>query len=156
MATLAIPLPVDAEQKTAFAAALLRSPDDPFKAATQVFGDFQNQIQAATKWILDPFVKGEQLRLLTEKGEKAFLPSKEDQLKDIYMLATKSIDEEIRLKAHRLYAEIAGNIEKPGTANVTVAVQNVMVVKDHGSDDEWEQKAIKQQKILIGGDLHAS
>jgi hypothetical protein len=146
-------LPQDAELKTAFAAALLRYPDDAYTAATTVIPDLGKAMRACTEWVKDPFVRAEQLRLLGERGAKSFLATKEDQAKDIYALATKSMDEEIRLKAHRLYAEIMGNIEKPSNTGTVIAVQNVMIVKDHGDDTDWERKAVSQQRILTG---HAS
>jgi hypothetical protein len=141
-----------AELKTRFAEELLREPNE-FKAALIVFpNDVATAMRVAGEWAHDTFVASEKLRLLDDLGPKAFLISKEDQAKDIYAIAQdEKLDVEVRLKAHRLYAEIMGNIEKPQTGvNVNVGVQShVMVVKDHGTDDEWESKAIKQQARLV-------
>lgn len=144
--------------KTSFAGAWLSSPDDPFKAAFSIFADPGIACKAATVWIKDAFVKAEKIRLLEENGLKAFLPTKEDQAKDVYEMATdKSLDQDIRIKAHRLYAEIMGNIEKPDQrTNVNILNQTVMTVPIHGTNEEWEQRAKDQQHALIYGDAAAA
>jgi uncharacterized protein with NAD-binding domain and iron-sulfur cluster len=141
------------EQKTAFAAAILKNPGDPFSAALSVIPNTGLALQAAQKWLDDEFVKSEKIRLVLELGEKSFLPTKEDQLRDVYSMAKdEKLDADIRLKAHRLYAEMQGNIEKPAQGGNTTQIlaQNVMIVRDHGTDDDWENNAVNQQRELIG------
>jgi hypothetical protein len=136
-----------------FAANLLRYPDDPFKAAFATTPETGIALKIAREWPLDPVVQAEQDRLLTTGDAKSFLPTKEAQAKDIYAIATSGVVEvEDRLKAHRLYAEIMGFIEKPvpGTTN-NILNQGVMIVKDQGTDDEWEDTALKQQRALTNG-----
>lgn len=144
-------LKTEEEQKRAFAAALLRTPDDPVKAAFASIPSTGLAIQAAKLWLTDPIVVAEKIRLIETNGLKSFLATKEEQAKDIYQMATDTrIDEEVRLKAHRLYAEILGHIEKPQLLPPSLTVNTgVMLVRDHGTNEEWEQKAILQQKTLI-------
>lgn len=142
--------------KRDFAANLLRYPDDSFKAAFATTPEPGMALQMGRDWPNDAFVKAEMNRLLSSgDGAKSFLPTKELQARDIYAIANnaRTADED-RLKAHRLYAEIMGFIEKPTQGNTTnILNQGVMIVKDQGSDDEWQEKATKQQRTLIG---HAS
>lgn len=140
------------QNKIAFAAALLKWPTDPFKAAFSVFSDTGTAMQVAVQWRNDPVVLAEQSKLLEVEGPKPFLPTKEDQARDIYDIATASIyDSEVRLKAHRLYAEVMGFIEKPAApmVNTGTITQCVMIVPDKGTDKEWEKKTIEQQRKLI-------
>lgn len=147
-----------AELKTRFAIALLNEPSsDPFKAAMSL-GDIDTPtaLQLAYKWQHDPEVLAEQKRILSDKTTaQAFLPTKEQQARDVYCLANNDkIDVETRLKAHRLYAELRSFIEKPDTKiNIPIVGSNVMIITDHGSDDEWEQKASAYQKKLTHGDI---
>lgn len=145
------------ELKTAFAKALLSSPDDPFKAAFSVISNNSKACEAATYWTNDAFVKSEKIRLLDEHGLKAFLPTKEQQAKDIYEMATDTrLDEEIRLKAHELYAKLMGHIEKPDNSTKIILNQTVMTVPVCATDEEWEKRAQKQQHVLIHGDASAA
>jgi hypothetical protein len=141
------------ELKHEFAAALLKTPEDPFKAAFSVIPDVGQACEVATKWPNDSEVRAQQLRLIEQHGEMEFLPSKEQQCKDIYygIAENKNIDVETRLKAHRLYAEMRSHIDKPmpAQAGMQVINQGIMVVRDHGTDDEWENKAVNQQRKLI-------
>lgn len=138
--------------KRDFAANLLRSNDDPFKAAFLTHPDAGIALQMARDWPRDPFVIAEKTKLLSSPDAKTFLPTKELQAKDIYAMATNStLETEDRLKAHRLYAEIMGFIEKPtpGIQN-NILNQGVMIVKDAGSDADWQEKASSQQRTLVG------
>lgn len=140
------------ELKTRFAQALLLKPDDLFGAAFSVFpNDTGKALQIASLWKNDPFVKLEMIRLMSDGDGRAYLPSKEQQCKDIYEIANSDkVDEEIRLKAHRLFAELMGHIEKPAAANNNILVnQGVMIVRDHGTDNDWEAKTMAQQTKLI-------
>lgn len=140
------------EYKLKFAAALLKE-SDPFKAAFSVIGDTGFALQVAKEWADDPIVRGEKIRLLDEGGPGIALPTKEEQARDIYAIATDAkVDDDIRLKAHELYAKVRGFIEKPSQNSPQTLLQNfgVMLVRDHGSDKDWEKCAVDQQKTLIG------
>jgi dTDP-glucose pyrophosphorylase len=137
--------------KKEFAAQLLRDNGDGFKAAFAVCGDDSGMaLQIARLWINDPFVVAEQKKLLLTSDAKTFLPTKEQQARDVYVLAcdVKS-DLKERLAAHRLYAEIMSHIEKPLVGqSVNVLNQGVMIVRDAGSNEDWERKALEQQRAL--------
>lgn len=143
---------MDAHQlKIAYAASLLRNDGDPYKAAFAIIDNAGHALQIGKNWPSDPVVLAEQKRILTSTDVKAFLPSKEQQSRDIYTMATnEKLEVEDRLKAHRLYAEIMGHIEKPVPGgNVNILTQGVMIVRDAGTDDEWQEKATHQQQTLV-------
>lgn len=150
------------EQKRLFAEALLRAPNQPVVASRAVFPlDPGQAFLASTQWPHDPEVIDQQRQLLDRFGAKHFMPTKE-QLAMIVLLSaeetgfngTKTHEYADRLKAYELYAKVMGFIERPGvvTQNNTV-VNNVMVMRDHGSNDDWANKAAVQQKALLN---HAS
>jgi hypothetical protein len=139
------------ELKQKFAEALLKEPD-AFKAAFASIPDPGLALQAATLWVNDPIVLAHRHEFLEENGLRSILPTKEEQARDIYAIANNDkVDEEIRLKAHRLFAEVMGHIEKPTIQGGTnILNQGVMIVRDYGTDDDWEQRAKQHQQTLIG------
>jgi len=146
----------DQKLKTAFAAELLKYPNDPFKAGLAVFGvDTGKALRAAHEWHKDPFVIEECARLKEEGFEQFDKESLRDKL--IMNLLTivegeRSIADD-RIKAAKVIGELKGLIEKPQTnINTNVITANrVMVVKDHGSADDWEKRLRKQQEGLKRG-----
>jgi hypothetical protein len=144
------------EYKKRFAAELLKVGNTDsasiFKAALVVFGKETGQaLRIANEWVYDPEVLAEQERLKEEKGVMSFLPTKSDLAKAVWDKAREEyVATEDFTKLMRLYAEIMSFIEKPGL-NVTnnVISNRVMIVKDHGSDSDWEAKLAQQQKALI-------
>lgn len=136
--------------KRDFAAALLRNDGDPFKAAFSISSDSGFCLQIARVWKDDPFVVAEQEKLLNSNDAKSFLPSKEQQARAIYAMASdEKTEPEDRLRAHKLYAEIMEHIPKPTTGmGVNILNQGVMIVKDAGSDADWEDKAARHQRAL--------
>jgi hypothetical protein len=132
-----------------YAANLLRY-NDPFKAAFATTPDAGLALQIGRDWPRDPVVTTEMEKLLAGGDAKNFLPTKEAQAKNIYALAeNEKVGVEDRLKAHRLYAEVMGFIEKPNAGNTTnILNQGVMIVKDHGSDEQWQENARAQQRKL--------
>lgn len=142
----------DLEQlKLEYAAQLLRC-DDPFKAAFATTADSGLALQIAKSWPKDLAVLKEKERLMQSGDAKSFLPTKETQAKDLYAMAQNEKEAfDDRLKAHRLFAEIMGHIEKPTQGgNINIMAQGVMVVPMASSDEDWEQRAKKQQAALIG------
>lgn len=139
------------ELKRQFAEALIKNDDDAFRAALSLFPQVGKALQVANAWKNDDVVKQFRADALNSVDAALLLPSKEKQAFDIYAIATNtSIAPEDRLKAHRLYAEVRGFIEKPQAGgNLNVLNQGVMLVRDHGSDDDWEAKATEQQRKLI-------
>lgn len=148
--------------KERFAELTLREPD-AFKVALVLFpNDTGRALRIANEWPNDPQVKEIRQSFVDaeEDGETAFLPSKADACRLAWNIA-RDADKftEDRLKALRLYGEMRGYIEKPAAVTVnnnTNVAMRVLVVKDHGTNDEWEQKLRSQQKRLINGDYSAS
>jgi hypothetical protein len=142
------------DQKKAFAIALLSDPKDPFACAQSVFGDNVGRaLEIQNIWPKDLKVKEYQAEYIKANGAEVGLPTKENYAQDVYNLAKdKGIDDEVRLKFYKLYGDIRGFIEKPGmTVNTNTNIDNrkVIVVKDHGTDEEWETKLRAQQKKLV-------
>lgn len=140
--------------KDSFAAALLRMPDDPFRAAAQIFGlDTIRCLHAAQIWVNDPYVLTKQAELLETLGEDSFMPSKLTLARRVYELAENpSTDKRERIKAYELYANIMGMIAKQSLiGHQTNVMQNnrVMVIKDFGTDEQWEKATREQQTKLI-------
>lgn len=73
-------------------------------------------------------------------------------LADFEQHGTKAI-EELRQKSPKEYLNlIAKIIEKVpfgDVTSITANTSNVLVVKDHGSDDDWKSKAAEQQQALL-------
>lgn len=143
--------------KKRFAQALIKQPDQPVVAALEVFGHNNSvAMRVAWEWPLDPEVKEFMAEIAEANGgEKAFLPSRNDYALSVWRLAkdeTKPTSE--RLSAFRLFGDICGYIEKPNAPNVNVNVGNqnrVMIVRDFGTDEEWERAAEAQQQKLLSG-----
>lgn len=141
------------EEKKRFAIELLKSPNEPYKAATAVFGaDTGKALVASSRWPRDPDVVQFMDEALSDLGDMHFLPSKADLARVAWELANSPLTHvEDRLKAMRLYADVRGFIEKQGiTVNNNVLTNNkVMVIKDHGDTAQWEQRLLEQQTKLI-------
>lgn len=137
--------------KDKFAELLLRTPNDAFNVAVQVFGsDTMRALQISQEWPLDFYVMQKQADLLAEQGDDAFLPSKAELARRIYTVGDTSTDAKDKLAAYKLYAEVRGFIQKAENVNnIQVNNNRVMVMKDFGTDEQWEVKAAKQQSKLI-------
>ncbi len=144
--------------KEKFAEELLRNPGDPFKAGLAVFGmNTGRAMQAAQQWATDPYVMEYKDKLLEERGVRSFLPTKEDLAREIIDFARAIGCPEDKIKAFRLYGEVMGFIEKPAVNvnnNTNIQQNSVMVIKDHGTDDEWEAKLATQQRALVNAARH--
>jgi len=137
--------------QTQYAEALLREPENAFKAATTVFGaDTGRAVYVAAKWIADPFVISEKTRLLQSKGARFFLPSKEEYAREIWRTAidnrTPAEDKRALLS---LYGDVMGYKETPKKdGGIVINNNKVLLVRDHGTDEDWERKAAAQQHRL--------
>lgn len=152
----------DEEQqlKLRFAAALFKYPETiegRFAAALTITADNGKALLIANRWFNDPVVVEEQKRLIksADEGDLNFIGTKADFAREVLECARNAWDGDTKHKFYKLYAESRGFIVKEGT-NVNVNVQNnkVMIVRDMGSDDDWERKAREQQRKLI--DVSAS
>ena len=144
----------EAEAKEKFARLLLKEPSDPFAVAIKVFpDDTKKALRVANEWPSDVDVLAFQAKATEEEGELAFLPTKGQLCREVWdVMHDKYTDAATFAKLGKLYAEIRGFIEKPQTT-VTTNVQNVtnkvMVVRESGSDAEWERKLAAQQARLV-------
>ena len=146
----------DEDLKRKYAELLLKTPEDPFKAACVLFPTNTNKaVWVSDNWSLDEDVLAFQNELLTERDEESFLPSKSEFARKIWQKMNNThVDVDDYTKLGRLYADVRGFIEKPQTTinNNTQNVANrVMVISDKGTEDEWEAKLLKQQKELVSG-----
>lgn len=149
----------DEDLKRQFAKLCRERPDNQagrFEAASLVFPkdvDTFLVLKAADEWPFDPIVIAEHAEL--GKAEAADeLPSREQQARDVYRLAQdkeKTVDD--RLKAHKLYADLMGYVQKPGaSAGVNIYNDNrrVMLMPNPANSlDEWENAASQHQSKLI-------
>ena len=113
--------------KKEFAASLLKTPNEPFKAALAVFGsDSMAAMHAANYWVHDATVKAEQDRLIEELGEAAFLPSKAQIARELYELSQKerlSQTDKLRIDALNSYAKLMGWITDSAKINNNVKAE---------------------------------
>lgn len=141
----------DKEYKGYFAEFLIESPDDPFTAALKVFPqNTQRALRIAQEWPRDPYVLSEVKRLKAEGGDMDGLPTKADLAREIWNTAKGNVEPDEKVKLLKLYGEVRGFIDKP-QANTTVNVEaapKVMIVKDAGTDADWEARLRRQQRKL--------
>lgn len=142
----------DEELKAEYARLLLKI-SDPFKAALQLFPDNTSRaLRVANEWPNDPEVMAAQADLLDEDGELSYLPTKADFARNLWdKMQEDRIAPEDYAKLGKLYADVRGFIEKPQTTinnNNNVTNNRVMVVRENGSDEDWEAKLRKQQDNL--------
>lgn len=147
--------------KKLFAARLLQidldNPQEIFKVATEFRPDHMGEaLRIAQTWPQDPDVIAERIRLTNE----GFGVDEKEKIKKecIDLLLAIARDKtkwpEDRIKAIKELGSISGivqdnktNINVNNTTNVT---QNrVMVVNNHGNDDEWEAQLMQQQEKLV-------
>ncbi len=142
------PFETDAN-KALFAEELLRNPTNAYKAAKVVFPrDTAIALFVSNNWVVDEYVLAKQKEFIKEGGEAKYLPTKSQVARQIHNVSAEVNDADLELKALRLYCDVRGYIEKPGTV-VNNQITSVMLVKDHGTDEDWEKRMLEQQKTLI-------
>ena len=148
---------IEAQRKRLFAESLLKCPSDPFSIALKLFGsDTGGALRAAQEWPGDLDVIAYQKELIELEGEEAFLPSKSEALRLVWKMAEgKQACSTEQLTAMKLYAEMRSFIPKVAVAPVTVQQNSVMVIRDHGSDEDWQAAAMAHQR-RIKADVIAS
>jgi len=150
MATTPVLAAIDDDVKLRFAALYVRS-DNAANAAMQVIADPGTALRYSKILPTDPVVLDEIERLKLENGEQSFLPTKYETAREVLRRAqaVPDGDAESYERLMKLYCSMMGFVEKPGTnVDVKVAVASVMVVRDHGSDEEWAARAAEQQREL--------
>lgn len=143
----------NADLKAAFALQLLLTHGNAQAAAHVVSPrNIGYALFIAEYWRDDLYVLDCKRKLVEEHGEAFFLPSKYDIAHKIAKAADQALHSDEKLKALKLYAELMGFISKPeiSVQSTTNIQQNrVMVLRDHGTDAEWEQQVVAQQRKLI-------
>lgn len=142
------------ELKKQYAMELLRNPTDPYKAALALFPNSpQKALAIFTNWREDPEIDELKKELVETFGDIGVLPTKAQVALKIYEVATDNpratVDE--KLKAYKLYADVMGYIERIPQAviNNNLTQNKVLVVKDHGTDDQWSRTIAAQQAKLV-------
>ncbi|AKJ71364.1 hypothetical protein RU58_00039 [Achromobacter phage phiAxp-1] len=136
---------LDQSLRAAFAAHFVRTADYMEAGALTYPDDGELAMMAAVQWQMDDWVKAEVERL---KAEGRDLPTKVDLQRQLWgKMDTLQGDD--YLKAAKLFAEIAGFIEKPAAVQVnnqTKIVAPRMIHAPNFNMDEWQAQAAKQQK----------
>lgn len=138
--------------KIRFAEATLRIPENSFLAAQSVFGtEIGRALFAHTHWVSDPEVMAEKANLLNQNGARHFLPTKEETAREIWKVAVNErtpIEDKARMFS--LFSDVMGYKEQAvkNSGGITVNNNKVMIVKDFGSDSDWERESAAQQHRL--------
>lgn len=138
------------EKKRQFAVALAKDPSEPWDAAREVWPhDTGYAIYVKQNWPKDPEIVAYVEAVHNIAGVAGQLPTHDEYALHIWKLAKQALDDEIRLKYLRLYAETTGALKRPsGEASVVVNQNRVMIVERLGSDEEWAAQARGQQQAL--------
>ena len=117
------------------------------------------RLTAAQDWPNDAQVLLFRNELLNGDNAATFLPSKFELMADLYEIAKRSHDDDAKIKAITVYAQLAGHVKQPGVQinnNNKIdnsSNNNVMLVPDYGSDEEWQEHLMLQQQKLISKDI---
>jgi len=154
--------------KLQFARSLFECPGNAFAAANKVFPDnISLACKYAFEWIDDPEVLQEIDNIknnkpnievnFTVKPDDPSELTKEDAIRLAWEIANDSNEMgKDRVAALKLFAEINNflpdkTINKNIKSEVTTT-NKVMIVKDHGSDEDWENKLLNLQKDMINAE----
>lgn len=150
-------------KKREFARHLIKRPNDPFKAAAYIYPDkanVGNRLIVAHDWPDDPIVVMEMDRLVWDDDASKVLPTKAQIAFEVYSMGMKSTNEEVKVKAFKLYCDIQAITQAgPGininnnNDNKTITQNSVMLIKDHGTNENWEDKLLVQQHKLLNTDV---
>lgn len=140
------------DQKREFALRYLEYRRDASKAASRLFPyDIAARSAAVIDLPYDPLVNETIDELITKFGHEHFLPGKHELAAKIFDVAESARETDDKVKALKLYADVMGYVEKPGTVvnnNLSQTVNKVMVLREHGSEEEWEARLVEQQRRL--------
>ena len=140
------------EEKLKFAEAMISANMNPLEAGQLVHpADFNRAAQIASMWHNDAEVKS--LIAQIKKAAQAETGVSEDEkyveekLKHIIENCPHADD---RIKALDKLMELKGLSKKPQTGPaVQVVIPRAIEVPTHGTDEEWEAAAAKQQRELL-------
>lgn len=142
------------ELKINFAKLLFLDPGNPFACGQKLFpGDVGHACMAAVEWKSDPIVVSEMERLAAETPPESLIATKIETMQRAWRIANDDgVNPKEQVASLRLYAEMAEFMpEKTMTKNINKneVVNRVMIVKDHGEDENWESKVEEQQRKLV-------
>lgn len=140
------------EQKRRFAEAYVRT-GDRMIAAQEAFEHNPwaggHCLMASSWWHLDHDVL-RHMASLNLSDEERFPADRVELARKVYALADMMIYPEDRIKAYKLYADICGYIDKPGSKlvdNSHKTINNIMMLP--GLPDDWEAKFAESQRMLV-------
>lgn len=147
-------------EAAAFAALLLKTPTEPFKAAIAMFpDDTRRALWVANHWVSHPGVLAANEIIKEQQGEFAGLPDKVELSRKIWERMQGTVTHDGRVippvaddfvKLAKLYAEVRSFISKPEAGpTVNVIVPRAIEIPTHGTNEEWESAAEKQQRELL-------
>lgn len=140
--------------KHRYGLALLRAGPrtDPYVVATDTFpGDIPRAIQIANDWPADPEVRAVMDAYTPEEIDEMGVPTDNALIKEAWRRVLASTDNEIAFKGIDTIAKLRYKGGTGTTINNNTLVDNrsVMIVKDHGTDAEWEHALAAQQAKLV-------
>lgn len=130
--------------------------NDPFAAAQRLVpNDTGRALWCATNWANDPEVIDAVNDVKATSDSVNRIATKYD-LAQLYwdMANDEKIEPKDRIAAAEKFGAVAGIYDPKQTNNTNInvdAAPRVMIVKDHGSNDNWEVKAAQQQRKLTQG-----
>lgn len=142
---------LEKKQKELFAARLLKVGADPFKIAFEMFpNNTSRALWVANYWPADAdVIESMQAIRDADKTGESLLPSEAD-FKMLLWRRMQGADNDELAKLSKIYAETSGFVKKESGVTVNNNfVPKVIVIKDHGSVDQWESTAQKQQRDLL-------
>lgn len=145
------------QYKSDYAYALLKTPNDPFKAALVVFPSSHGvALQVSNEWPYDNEVIRFMGKHLDEYGEESFLPTKSQFLSTLWDKLEKTKDASDYTRLADVYAKARGFYPQKGVGDTSINVTGesckVMIVKACATDEEWETKIAEQQRKLTAYD----
>ena len=125
---------------------------EPYKAARALFpNDMRAHLYAAKEWTHDQFVV-DLINEYNSENPEEILPTKTEYAMAVWNRMQNAAFDDDFAKLAKLYGEVRGFIEKPQTnVNIdqSVNTNKVLVVKDKGTDEDWQKGLLQQQKKLI-------
>jgi hypothetical protein len=158
-ASLPATQPAETEEQTValkerFAEMLYRG-GEAFAVALALTQNTTRSLRMAAEWPSDPQVKTllESFRQMEDEGDTRFLPSKSEHIKwlrDKANEAARIADFSAASQFARLLTNVLGFEQQKASVEINnnTQVNRVMVMRDHGSNDDWERKAMEQQARL--------
>jgi len=141
-------------KKKEFAAALMRDPLHPEKAALSIESRATHVSYILNNWQYDREVNGYMAEIREEKGAAATIPTKEEFAATLFSEGNAARTSDVKLDYFKLFAEVMGYIDKgKGTVvnnnNNLIQQRNVIVLPAKRPAKEIEGELMEQQRQLI-------